>query len=84
MIKRFVLNYIRTHMGHNNMNTRAEIFQAINEGCRKEFYEDTPASRISWVVGELVKQDKEFIKQNAPTVACAVSYDLLQIMKGMK
>lgn len=84
MIKRFVLNYIRNHMSHNHMTVRNEIFEAINEGCRREFYEDTPAGRISWTVGELVKQDREFIKQNAPQVTCAISYELLQISKGMK
>jgi len=60
VIKRFVLNYIRTHMSHETMYTRGEIFQAINEGCAAAFTEDNLQSRISWTVGELVKNDQEF------------------------
>jgi len=60
MIKRFVLNYIRNHMSHETMNTRCEIFQAINEGCKTSFYEDNLQTRLSWTVGELVRNDTEF------------------------
>jgi hypothetical protein len=60
MIKNFVLNYIRTHMSHETMNDRAEIFQAINEGCASAFTEDNLQTRISWTVGELVRNDPEF------------------------
>ena len=60
MIKRFVLNYIRAHMSHETMTARAEIFQAINEGCASAFTEDNLQSRISWTVGELVRNDAEF------------------------
>jgi len=60
MIKNFVLKYIRTHMSHETMGTRDEIFQAINEGCARAFTEDNLQSRISWEVGELVRNDAEF------------------------
>ncbi len=60
MIKQFVLNYIRNHMSHETMETRREIFQAINDGCADAFTEDNLASRISWTVGELVENDREF------------------------
>lgn len=60
MIKRFVLNYIRTHMSHETMNTRSEILEAVNDGCIAAFTEDNIASRISWTVGELVKNDRQF------------------------
>jgi len=42
------------------MTARAEIFQAINEGCASAFTEDNLQSRISWTVGELVRNDAEF------------------------
>jgi hypothetical protein len=60
MIKQFVLSYIRNNMSHETMETRSEIFQAINEGCADAFTEDNLASRISWTVGELVGNDREF------------------------
>ncbi len=60
MIKQFVLNYIRNHMSHETMETRSEIFQAINDGCTDAFTEDNLVSRISWTVGELVRNDREF------------------------
>ncbi len=60
MIKNFVLRYIRNHMSHETMGTRCEIFQAINDGCAAEFTEDNLATRVSWTVGELVGNDREF------------------------
>ena len=60
MFKRLVLNYIRNNMSHETMDTRREIFRAINEGCSKAFTEDNLQSRISWTVGQLVENDREF------------------------
>ena len=60
MIKNFVLKYIRAHMSHETMTERDEIFQAINEGCASAFTEDNLQSRISWTIGELVRNDAEF------------------------
>ncbi len=60
MIKQFVLNYIRNHMSHETMETRREIFQAINDGCADAFTEDNLASRVSWTVGQLLANDREF------------------------
>ena len=67
MLKRIVLNYIRNHMSHETMETRNEIFQAINDGCIDALYfsrdltiKDDLQSRISWTVGQLVENDKEF------------------------
>jgi len=79
MIKRFVLNYIRSYMSHEYARERNEILRAVNEGCRKAFREDTPAGRISWVVGELVKNDETFIPQNAPIVMNAIAGEMLYI-----
>ena len=60
MIKRLVLNYIRTHMSHETPSDRNDIFRAINEGCAVAFTEDNLQTRISWTVGELVRADREF------------------------
>lgn len=79
MIKKFVLNYIRNYMSHEYARERNEILRAVNEGCRKAFTEDTPAGRISWVVGELVKNDDSFIPQNASIVMNAVATEMLYI-----
>lgn len=79
MIKRFVLNYIRKYMSHEYARERNEILEAINDGCRTAFREDTPSGRISWVVGELVKNDRDFIPQNAPIVMNAVASEMLYI-----
>lgn len=79
MIKRFVLNYIRNHMSHTWANDRNDILRAVNQGCQEAFNEDTPAGRISWVVGELVKNDDQFIPQNAPIVMNAVASEMLHI-----
>lgn len=62
MIKKFVLNYIRTHMSHETMHTRDEIFEAINDGCTGAFREDNTQSRLSWMFGEFVKKDKQFME----------------------
>ena len=81
MIKRFVLKYIREHMTHENMEERNEIFAAINDGCKSAFREDSPASRISWVVGEVVKNDSDFLKhkQIAPVIMNCVATEMLYI-----
>lgn len=79
MIKKFVLKYIREHMRHETSTARNEILTAINDGCRRYFYEDTPAERISWIVGELVKNDTDFIEQNASIVMNAVASEMLYI-----
>lgn len=79
MIKKFVLNYIRSYMSHEYARTRNEILEAVNDGCRTAFREDSPASRISWVVGELVKNDRDFIPQNASTVMNCIANEMLYI-----
>lgn len=79
MIKRFVLNYIRNHMSHTWANDRNDILRAVNEGCQRAFREDTPAGRISWVVGELVKNNDDFIPQNAPIVMNAIATEMLYV-----
>ena len=79
MIKRFILNWIRNHMSHAHWEERNEILAAINEGCRTYFYEDTHPSRISWIVGELVKNDETYTKENAPIVLNAVTHEMLEV-----
>ena len=47
-------------MSHETPSDRSDIFRAINEGCAAEFTEDNLQTRISWTVGELVRNDREF------------------------
>lgn len=55
-------------MSHETMWTRNEIFQAINEGCASAFTEDNLQSRISWMVGQLVRNDAEFCDRCSGTL----------------
>lgn len=65
MIKQLVLNYIRNNMSDETKETRNEIFQAINEGCAKTFAYEDLQTRLSFEVGELIRNDAEFCDRAA-------------------
>jgi hypothetical protein len=77
MIKKFVLNYIRSHMDHSWAEDRADILRAVNEGMASAFREDSIPSRISWTVGELVDNDPQYCDKNAPMVLECISGEML-------
>ncbi len=85
IIKNFVLQYIRNHMSHETMETRNEIFRAINDGCADAFTEDNLASRISWTVGELVGNDREFRSRCGDIdTRRSVSMATMQVIGGIR
>jgi len=46
------------HQGENNK--RAKVMRAIMEAVHEEYTEDNYISRISWLVEEILLNDKEF------------------------
>ena len=59
IILKFVTSYIRTHMNHENIKARNEIFKAINDGMSEEFTEDNCPTRVYQTVRWLAENDSE-------------------------
>lgn len=58
-IRWLALKFIRESMGHSHSEDRAAIFAAIDEGFRREFWEDNSQTRLNFAVLLLVKHGKE-------------------------
>ena len=79
MFKKLALRYIRNHMSHETEAERNEIFKAITDGMRREFYEDNVFTRLSTATRWLVANDSGFKTDYAVPIASAIAVEMMEI-----
>lgn len=90
LIRYFALKFIVESMGHHRSDDRSAIFQAINDGMEREFYEDNGPTRLNFTVLELVKnggkyQPYHFLgKTLHPDAICHAEAAKNAVMEAMK
>jgi len=55
----FFIRKLKAHFAQGENNKRHKVLKAIVEAVRDEYTEDNYISRMSWLVGELFRNDPE-------------------------